>query len=169
MVVDEVVNVLMRDKFRAILDPLGISIDINLTLNLLLLLQLDGNQIIYHGYQGKITRSEGERNNQNVMGSKICNFCKRNGDQVQFYTSHNLRENGKVTCPILRKHVCELCGATGASGKFYFKVSFEYTSRGWLMIISLFFKLTLAAIAKLLKLVGKYSVEVTTIQVSITW
>lgn len=44
---------------------------------------------------------------------KNCGFCKRNGEASSVYQSHNLKENGKVACPILRNHVCELCGATG--------------------------------------------------------
>jgi hypothetical protein len=47
------------------------------------------------------------------LGNKMCAFCKRNGETSTVYTSHNLRERGKVTCPILWKHSCELCGATG--------------------------------------------------------
>ena len=39
----------------------------------------------------------------------------RNGETREVYQSHNLREGGRVTCPVLRQHKCELCGATGDS------------------------------------------------------
>ena len=46
--------------------------------------------------------------------SPLCGFCRKNDERKEFYTSHRLKDaNGKVICPILRKHQCELCGATG--------------------------------------------------------
>ena len=42
-----------------------------------------------------------------------CNFCKQNGETSGVFTSHNLRDGKRITCPFLRRHVCELCGATG--------------------------------------------------------
>ncbi|KAK2721433.1 uncharacterized protein LOC136035361 [Artemia franciscana] len=42
-----------------------------------------------------------------------CSFCKKNGEQTHFYQSHVLKEDGKVVCPILRRHVCPFCSATG--------------------------------------------------------
>ena len=44
----------------------------------------------------------------------LCHFCKRNGEQRGVYLSHNLRgARGVVTCPILRRYKCPICGATG--------------------------------------------------------
>uniref|UniRef100_T1KF12 Nanos-type domain-containing protein n=1 Tax=Tetranychus urticae TaxID=32264 RepID=T1KF12_TETUR len=44
----------------------------------------------------------------------FCVLCKKNGETEEFYQSHTLRDpQGRVTCPILVKHVCEICGATG--------------------------------------------------------
>jgi len=43
-----------------------------------------------------------------------CRFCKSNGEPALNYSSHVLRSSdGKLICPILRRHVCEMCGATG--------------------------------------------------------
>ena len=44
---------------------------------------------------------------------KKCSFCERNGEPITIYTSHYLREGGRVTCPQLRGLVCQECGATG--------------------------------------------------------
>lgn len=43
-----------------------------------------------------------------------CNFCLKNGEIPSVFTSHNLKDaKGNTTCPILRKLVCEMCGAKG--------------------------------------------------------
>ncbi|XP_013148508.1 PREDICTED: uncharacterized protein LOC106111083 [Papilio polytes] len=42
-----------------------------------------------------------------------CAFCRANGERVSYYQSHALRRAGRVTCPVLREHVCARCGATG--------------------------------------------------------
>ncbi|XP_013181106.1 PREDICTED: uncharacterized protein LOC106127550 [Papilio xuthus] len=44
-----------------------------------------------------------------------CAFCRANGERVSYYQSHSLRRGGRVTCPVLREHVCARCGATGDS------------------------------------------------------
>lgn len=44
-----------------------------------------------------------------------CKFCKNNGEPIKEYRSHILRNptTGALICPVLRGHICEVCGATG--------------------------------------------------------
>src|SRR5688572_26541464 len=41
---------------------------------------------------------------------RACGFCKRNGERPEVFMSHSIKVNGKVTCPYLQSHKCELCG-----------------------------------------------------------
>lgn len=53
---------------------------------------------------------------QKAMGgrAKTCTFCKSNGESVEIYTSHSLKDsNDKITCPILLEYSCPVCGAAG--------------------------------------------------------
>ncbi|CAK1594874.1 unnamed protein product [Parnassius mnemosyne] len=52
-----------------------------------------------------------------IRSSKICAFCRKNGERPDIYMGHSVREKigGAyiVTCPILKEYVCSVCGATG--------------------------------------------------------
>ncbi|CAL1540334.1 unnamed protein product, partial [Lymnaea stagnalis] len=48
------------------------------------------------------------------MPSRFCSFCKNNGETVEFYTTHTLKDKiGRIVCPTLGRYVCPLCHATG--------------------------------------------------------
>ena len=46
---------------------------------------------------------------------KECKFCRNNGEAKDQYSGHVLRnpQTGQLICPVLRSHICEVCGATG--------------------------------------------------------
>ena len=47
-------------------------------------------------------------------GKNVCVFCKNNGEQNGVFSSHVLKDDeGRVSCPILRKYTCPLCGTSG--------------------------------------------------------
>lgn len=52
-----------------------------------------------------------------TYGSKMCTFCRKNGETPCVYNTHTVKEKvgnkNVVTCPILRSHVCSTCGASG--------------------------------------------------------
>lgn len=54
---------------------------------------------------------------QNINRSKTCTFCRKNGETPIVYQTHALKEKidnkNVVTCPILRSHVCTVCGVSG--------------------------------------------------------
>ena len=43
-----------------------------------------------------------------------CVFCRNNGEPLSVYGSHVLKDAyGRVTCPILRRYTCPICGCSG--------------------------------------------------------
>merc|ERR1712228_748227 len=50
-----------------------------------------------------------------IRPGRECKFCRNNGESRDQYSSHVLRnpQTGQLICPVLRSHICEMCGATG--------------------------------------------------------
>ncbi|XP_064596074.1 uncharacterized protein LOC135462758 [Liolophura sinensis] len=48
------------------------------------------------------------------MRNTVCVFCKNNGETLSVYGSHLLKDSrGRVTCPVLRRYTCPICGTSG--------------------------------------------------------
>uniref|UniRef100_A0A1I8HQY1 Nanos-type domain-containing protein n=2 Tax=Macrostomum lignano TaxID=282301 RepID=A0A1I8HQY1_9PLAT len=49
------------------------------------------------------------------IGIELCAFCRQNQEPFHVYTSHRLADiNGNVTCPVLFRYVCPICGVSGS-------------------------------------------------------
>ncbi|CAH4029198.1 unnamed protein product [Pieris brassicae] len=52
-----------------------------------------------------------------IKTDKLCTFCKKNGERQKVYNTHTVKvkvgNRQIVTCPVLRSHVCTVCGGTG--------------------------------------------------------
>lgn len=58
------------------------------------------------------TRLHRDRRSRKPLPTE-CAFCKNNGEQESYYSSHMLKDwAGRVTCPVLRAFRCPRCGAT---------------------------------------------------------
>ncbi|XP_013399388.1 nanos homolog 2-like [Lingula anatina] len=53
------------------------------------------------------------RHGKTKTPTRVCVFCRNNGEEPIIYRSHVLRDGFRVTCPILRAYKCPLCGKTG--------------------------------------------------------
>ena len=75
-----------------------------------LLVQQESNPVVLEVLAFK----ERKRAARKAKQKKVCVFCKNNGETASIYTSHVLKDgDNKITCPILRKYVCPLCGVSG--------------------------------------------------------
>lgn len=54
--------------------------------------------------------------------SKFCKICKDSGKPNSVVHSHNVRERGKVVCPILLSTECRYCRVKGHTPKFCPKI-----------------------------------------------
>ena len=54
--------------------------------------------------------------------SKFCKICKDSGKPNSVVRSHNVRERGKVVCPILLSTECRYCRVKGHTPKFCPKI-----------------------------------------------
>ncbi|CAF4953446.1 unnamed protein product [Pieris macdunnoughi] len=52
-----------------------------------------------------------------IKTDRLCTFCKKNGERQKVYSTHTVKvkvgNKQIVTCPVLRSHVCTMCGGTG--------------------------------------------------------
>lgn len=55
-----------------------------------------------------------EANRFKLYKSTVCVFCKNNGENLSVYGTHTLKDQlGMVSCPILQRYTCPVCGASG--------------------------------------------------------
>ncbi|XP_064600974.1 uncharacterized protein LOC135467141 [Liolophura sinensis] len=58
--------------------------------------------------------NKGNANNLKMYRSTVCVFCKNNGENLSVYGTHTLKDQlGLVSCPILQRYTCPVCGASG--------------------------------------------------------
>lgn len=67
--------------------------------------------------QQRIPRGDDEPS-QPGSRRRECKFCRNNGETLALVSSHVLRcpRSQRLICPVLRNHVCEICGASGDLG-----------------------------------------------------
>ncbi|XP_022117403.2 uncharacterized protein LOC110994833 [Pieris rapae] len=61
--------------------------------------------------------NEDTMSSSGIKTDKLCTFCKKNGERQKVYSTHTVKvkvgNKQIVTCPVLRSHVCTMCGGTG--------------------------------------------------------
>ena len=62
--------------------------------------------------------------------SKFCKVCFDSKKSESVFTSHNVRERGRVVCPTLLTIVCNCCGETGHTPKFCKKMKSRNLNTG---------------------------------------
>ena len=64
----------------------------------------------------RLQRSRTKKVQKKPNASRVCVFCRNNGEAESVYTSHQLKDpEGNITCPILYIYTCPICGANGKS------------------------------------------------------
>lgn len=54
------------------------------------------------------------KNLKSSIPATICGFCKKNGEPVEYYSKHVLKDpSGIVVCPVLRRYNCPFCNNGG--------------------------------------------------------
>ena len=62
----------------------------------------------------RLQRSRPKKVQKKASTTKVCVFCRNNGEAETVYSSHQLKDpEGNVTCPILYIYTCPICGANG--------------------------------------------------------
>ncbi|XP_064596084.1 uncharacterized protein LOC135462767 [Liolophura sinensis] len=61
-----------------------------------------------------VSDTQGQPSKDVPMRNTVCVFCKNNGETLSVYGSHLLKDSsGRVTCPVLRRYTCPICGTSG--------------------------------------------------------
>ncbi|KAK6177972.1 hypothetical protein SNE40_012825 [Patella caerulea] len=86
----------------------------NLTDRVPLTVEFEGNDKVFEYMLVKERKKAKSMKPMKPGQTGTCVFCKNNGEPVTVYSSHLLKDDsGKVTCPILWRYTCPLCGITG--------------------------------------------------------
>lgn len=61
----------------------------------------------------QLLRQEERNKSRGKKSTKVCVFCRNNGESETIYSCHTLKdEQGHISCPILYCYTCPKCGAT---------------------------------------------------------
>lgn len=85
------------------------------------------NKDLDNQWSRKMSKEEGVKRRSpfdsppsSTRAATVCTFCKSNGEDEGFVRSHTLRDqNNKVTCPVLQRYTCPICGLKGEHTRSY--------------------------------------------------